>query len=74
MHFVHEVGGVAYPHQRTARIDIVLPAIELLVILEGQVVSLFLGLQKQAIRLQVHSFNVGDISQADRTLLGCALE
>lgn len=46
MDFVDEIGGIAYAHEGAARIDVVLPAIEFLVVLQGYVVSLFFGLQQ----------------------------
>jgi hypothetical protein len=47
---VHEVGRVADAHERAALVDVVLPAVELVVALEGEPEALVLGLDEQAVR------------------------
>jgi hypothetical protein len=34
MHFVYKVRGVAYTHERTSRIHVILPAVEFFIVLE----------------------------------------
>lgn len=53
MDLMHKVGGVAYTHEGTPLIDIILPSVDLLVVLERQPVFLVLGLQIQTVRLQI---------------------
>ena len=65
MDFVHEVGGVAHAHERTSRVDVVLPSVQLLITLEGKVEFLVLGLQEQTVRLKICPLDVGDIREVD---------
>ena len=68
VNLVHKIRGVTDAHQRAPGVDVILPAIELLVIFEGKVVSLVLGLEQQTIRLQIYPFDVGYILQQDHAL------
>lgn len=73
MDLVHEIGWLANSHQRAPGVNVILPAIEFLVVLESDMVSLVLGLQQQTIRLQIYPFNVRYILQHDHALRGGGL-
>ena len=74
MHLVNKVCRVADTHERAPRVDVILPTIQFLVVLQGQVESLVLRFKKQAIRLEVDPFNVGDIPKVDGNGRGACLE
>ena len=74
MHLVDKVGGVADTHERAARVDVILPTVQLLVVLERQVEPLVLRLKKKAIRLEVDPLNVCDISKIDSSRHWAGLE
>jgi hypothetical protein len=62
---VHEVGRVRDAHERRARVDVVLPAVELVVRLEREPEPLVLGLDEEAVRLEVGALDVGDVAELD---------
>ena len=61
MHLVHKVGGIAHSHEGTPGVHVVLPAINLLIVLEGEVKPLLFGFEEQAVRLRVCPFNVRNV-------------
>ena len=65
MHLVDKVGRVADTHKRATRVDIILPTVQLLVVLERQVKPLVLRLKKKAIRLEVDPLYVCNIPKID---------
>ena len=65
MYLVDKVGRVADTHERAARVDIILPTVQLLVVLERQVEPLVLCLKKKAIGLEVDPLYVCNISKVD---------
>ena len=71
---VNEVGGVANTHERTARIDVILPAVQLLIVLERQMEPFILGFEKEAIGFKVDPLYVGDVSKVDCSGRGTGLE
>ena len=74
MYLVNKVGGIADTHERAARVDVILPTVQLLVVLERQVEPLVLRLEKKAIGFEVDPLYVGDISKADDSRRGASLE
>lgn len=74
MHLVNKVCGIADTHERTARIDVILPTIQFIVALERQVEPFVLRLKEQAIRLEIDPFYVGDIPKIDSDRRGGGLE
>ena len=74
MYLVDKVGRVADTHERAARVDVVLPTIQLLVVFERQVEPLVLRLKKKAIGLEVNSFYVCNISKIDGSRHWAGLE
>ena len=70
---MNEVGRVADPHERAARVDVILPAVQLLVVLERQVESFVFRLKKKAIGLEVDPLYVGNISKTDGSRCGASL-
>lgn len=73
MHLVNKVGRVADTHERTARVDVILPTVQLLVVLERQVEPFILRLEEEAIGLEVDPLDVGDISKVDVSRCGAGL-
>ena len=65
VYLVNEIGRIADTHERAAGVDIILPAIQLLVVLERQVEPLVLCFEKKTIRLEVDPLYVGNISKVD---------
>lgn len=43
VNFVDKVGWVAYTHERTPRIDIILPAVKFFVVFKRKVIAFFFG-------------------------------
>jgi hypothetical protein len=74
MYLVDKVGRVADTHKRAARVDVILPTVQLLVVLERQVEPLVLRLEKKAIGLEVDPLYVGNISKVDGSRHGAGLE
>jgi hypothetical protein len=60
MHLVHKVGGIAHA-QGTPGVHVVLPAVDLLIVLEREVKPLLFGFEEQAVRLRVCPFNVRNV-------------
>ena len=73
MHLVNKVGRVADTHERAARVDVILPTVQLLVVLERQMEPLVLRLEKKTIGLEVDPLYVGDISEVDGSGCGAGL-
>ena len=73
MHLANEVGRAADAHERTVRVDVILPAAQLLIVLERQVESLVFRLEK-VIRLEVDPLYVSNISKTDGSRCGAGLE
>lgn len=71
---VNKVCRIADAHERAARVDIVLPTIQLFVVLEREVETLVLRFEEQTIGLKVGPFYVGDISKVDGHRRGAGLE
>jgi hypothetical protein len=63
MNLVHKVGGIADAHERTPRVHVVLPTIDFLVVLEGEVIPLVLGLKQKTVRLQVYPLDIRDVAE-----------
>ena len=70
MDFVDKVGWIANPHERAARVDVVLPSVEFLVALERKVHTLVFGFKQEAVRLEVRALDVGDVGQCNECLDG----
>jgi hypothetical protein len=66
--FVYKVGGVRYAGERAARVDIVLPSVELFVALEGEIVTLVAGFEQDAVRLDIGALDVAQITELDGVL------
>ena len=60
---MHKVGGLTDPHQGRTGVDVLHPAVHLLVGPEGKVQELVLDLQLYAERLEIHALNVYHIGQ-----------
>lgn len=74
MHLMHEIRRRAKAAaERGARVDVVLPAVELLVALEGEVEAAVAGFEEEAVRLEVGAFDVGDVGEGDGLLGGGGL-
>ena len=69
MNLVHKIGGTAVAHQRASGVNVVLPAVQLLVALEREIYPLVLRLQEQAIGLEVCPFDICDIRERDLALI-----
>jgi hypothetical protein len=74
MYLVNEVGRVADVRERAARVDVILLAVELLVVLERQVQSHVFRLKKKTIGFEVDLLYVGNISKTDGSRCGAGLE
>ena len=74
MDFVDKVGWIRDTRQRRARVDVVLPAVELLVALEGKVVTLVLRFKKETIWLEVDALDIEDVLEEDGSLYWHALD
>jgi len=74
MYLVDKVGRVADTHERAARVDVVLPTVQLLVVLERQVEPLVLRLKKKTIGLEVNPLYVCNISKIDGSRHWAGLE
>jgi hypothetical protein len=74
MYLVNKVGRVADTHKRAARVDVILPTVQLLIVLERQVEPLVLCFKEKAIGLEVDPLDVGDISKVDGSRGGAGLE
>lgn len=61
MDFVHEVGGVTDAHEWTPRINVFLPTIQFLIILERKVHTAIISLEQQAIRFEIGAFDFRDV-------------
>ena len=73
MYLVNKVGRVANTHKRAARVDVILPTVQLLVVLEGQVEPLILRLEEKAIGFEVDPLYVGNIPKVDGSRYGAGL-
>lgn len=65
MHLVDKVCRVTDTHERAARVDVILPTVQLLVVLERQVEPFVFRLKKKAVGLKVDPFYVCNISKID---------
>jgi hypothetical protein len=74
MYLVNKVCRVADTHERAARIDVILPTIQFLVVLERQVEPFVFCLKEQTIGLKVDPLYVCDISKVDSYRRGGGLE
>lgn len=74
VYLVNKVCRIADTHEGAARIDVILPTIQLLVVLEGEVEPFALRLKEQAVRFQVRPLYVGDVLEVDSSSHGGALE
>jgi hypothetical protein len=74
MYLVDKVGRVADTHKRTAGVDVILPTVQLLVVLERQMEPLVLRLEKKAIGLEVDPLYVCNISKIDGSRHWAGLE
>ena len=74
MYLVDKVGRVADTHERAARVDVILPTVQLLVVLERQMDPLVLRLKKKAIGLEVNPLYVCNISKIDGSRHWAGLE
>lgn len=67
MHIMHKARRVASTNERTARIYVILPVIQLPIVLERNIKLLLLGLEfnlyEKTERLQVHPLDFGDMCQ-----------
>jgi hypothetical protein len=61
VNLVLKVGGAANAHQRTSRVNVLLPPVKFLVVLHGKPNPSVSGFEKKTIRLEVRSFDIGDI-------------
>lgn len=69
MHLVHEVRRLTHTRERATRVDVVLPRIDFLVVLERKIYALFCSLDDQAVRLEIDTFDIRDVAQSDDALL-----
>jgi hypothetical protein len=70
VYLMYEICGVADAHEGAPGIDVVLPAIELLVTFEGEMVLFVFGFEEEAVRFLIGSLNVGYLAELDDGLLG----
>jgi hypothetical protein len=69
----HKVCRPADAHEWAALVDVVLPAIELVVTLQGQPQLLLLVHDEQAARLEIRTSGIGDVPELDEDLDGGGL-
>jgi len=62
VNFMYKIGGITDTHEGTSGIYIVLPAIELLVTFESEVISFFFRFEEKAVGFKIRSFDIGDIT------------
>ena len=74
MYLVDKVGRIADTHEGAAGVNVILPTVQLLVVLERQVEPLVLGFEKKAIGLEVDPLYVCNISKVDGSRHGAGLE
>ena len=68
MHIMHKVNGAADASQTTSGVNSILPVIQLIVVPEGEKISLMkAGFQNQTVWscVDVDTFDVGDVMQFD---------
>lgn len=68
-----KVGRIADAHERFAGVDVILPAIEFLLVLEGKVEPLLFRLEEQTIRLEVGPLYFGNLLKVDSCGYGAVL-
>jgi len=66
MDLVHKVGWVRDPHEWRARVDLVHPRVQLLIVLAGQEVAPVLGDEFEAIGLQICAGHGSDVLEEDQ--------
>lgn len=74
MYLVNKVRRIADTHKRAARVDVILPTIQLLVVLERKEEPFASRLNEEAIGFIVDPLHVGDISKVDSYRHGGILE
>ena len=74
VYLVDKVGRVADTHKRAAGVDVILPTVQFLVVLERQVEPLVLRLEEKTVGLEVDPLYVGNISKVDSSGCGAGLE
>jgi hypothetical protein len=70
---VDEVCGVADSHERTSRVNVILPSVEFFVIFERKMKSLVFCFQEKTIWFQIDAFDIHDLTQINEILLGTRL-
>jgi hypothetical protein len=70
MDLMYKICGIADAHKGTPRIDIVLPTVDLLVVLEGEPIFFVLCFEIEAVGLDIGALDVGNIAKLDDGLRG----
>jgi len=72
--FMSKVGIIADTCERAAGVDVILPAVQFLVVLERQVAPLVLRLEKKTVGLEVNPLCVSNVPEVDGSRRGAGLD
>jgi hypothetical protein len=65
---VYEIGRVTNAHEWGTRVNVILPCVKFVVGFEGEPEAFILGFQEETVRLEIDTFDIGDVTEVDLDL------